>query len=61
MMIALICLGFYILVVGGDNLVDGAGSIAKQFDISPLIIGLTIVAFGTSAPELFVNLIASTR
>ncbi len=45
-----------ILIVGGDFLVRGASRIAIRFHISPLVIGLTIVAFGTSAPELLISL-----
>jgi cation:H+ antiporter len=51
--------GFYFLIKGADWLVDGASSIAKKFRVSNLVIGLTIVSFGTSAPELIVNLFAS--
>ena len=51
--------GFVLLIKGADFLVDGAGSLAKRFNVSELVIGLTIVAFGTSAPELIVNGIAS--
>lgn len=47
--------GFGLLVKGADYLVDGASSIAKRFGIPTLVIGLTIVAFGTSAPELVVS------
>ena len=46
---------------GADWLVLGASSIAKRYKVSDLAIGLTIVAFGTSAPELVVNLVASTQ
>ncbi len=53
--ILLIILGFFLLVVGADILVDGAGSIAKKFKIPVIIIGLTIVAIGTSMPELVVS------
>jgi cation:H+ antiporter len=55
----LFVLGFIVLIKGADLLVDGASSVAKKMDVSDLIIGLTVVAFGTSAPELFVNLLAS--
>lgn len=55
-----IIVGFIMLVKGADFLVDGASSLAKKFKISELAIGLTIVAFGTSAPELIVNIFAST-
>lgn len=55
----LFVLGFILLIKGADLLVDGASSVAKKLDVSDLIIGLTVVAFGTSAPELFVNLLAS--
>lgn len=57
----LFILGFVILIKGADLLVDGASSLAKKFKISSLVIGLTIVAFGTSAPELIVNIIASVK
>jgi len=48
--------GLIILVFGGEFLVRGSVSIARQFHVSPLIIGLTVVAFGTSAPEFVVSL-----
>jgi len=53
--------GFYFLIKGADWLVDGASSIAKKFNVSNLAIGLTIVAFGTSAPELIVNIFSALR
>ncbi|PUU86897.1 MULTISPECIES: calcium/sodium antiporter [Bacteria] len=55
-----LALGFILLVKGSDFLVDGASNIARHFGISQLIVGLTIVAFGTSTPELIVNLISSS-
>ncbi len=57
--IALLILGFIILIKGADILVDGSASVAKRFGLSSLMIGLTIIAFGTSAPELIVNIFAS--
>ena len=57
--IALILLGFLLLVQGANWVVDGATALARKYNISNLVIGLTIVAFGTSAPELVVNLISS--
>ena len=56
-----LAVGFAFLIKGADFLVDGASSIAKKFGISALVIGLTIVAFGTSAPELIVNIFASIQ
>ncbi len=52
-------LGLALLVFGANWLVDGASALAKRLGVSALVIGLTIVAFGTSAPELIVNLFAS--
>ena len=57
--IILLLIGFVILVVGADKLVEAASSLASRFGISQLVIGLTIVAFGTSAPEMVVNVFAS--
>lgn len=54
----LIVLGFVALVKGADWLVDGASAIAKHFGISDLVIGLTVVAFGTSMPEFVVNMVS---
>ena len=50
--------GLVLLTAGGEFLVSGAGKLAKRLGMSSLLIGLTIVAFGTSMPELFVGLIA---
>ena len=57
----LLILGFVFLIKGADYLVKGSSSIAKQIGISDLVIGLTIVSLGTSAPELLVNIIASFK
>ncbi|MBQ7631923.1 MAG: calcium/sodium antiporter [Paludibacteraceae bacterium] len=54
----LIVIGFIALVKGADWLVDGASAIAKHFGISDLVIGLTVVAFGTSMPEFVVNMVS---
>ena len=53
--------GFILLVWGADRLVAGASALARNLGVSPLIIGLTIVAFGTSAPELIVSAVAAFR
>ena len=55
----LLAIGFILLAKGGDLLINGSSSIAKHFKVSELVIGLTIVSLGTSAPELLVNIIAS--
>lgn len=52
-------IGLVILVAGGELLVRGASAIARAFHLSPLLIGLTIVGFGTSAPELIVSVQAA--
>ncbi|VXD14694.1 calcium/sodium antiporter [Marinoscillum sp. 108] len=55
----LFLIGFVLLIKGADFLVEGASSLAKRNNIPELVIGLTIVSFGTSMPELIVNLLAS--
>jgi cation:H+ antiporter len=57
----LIALGFALLIKSADFLVDGAAALAVKFSVSDIVIGLTIVSFGTSAPELIVNVIASIQ
>ena len=59
LLILLIIVGFILLIKGADWMVNGSSALAKKKNISDLAIGLTIVAFGTSAPELVVNTIAS--
>jgi len=59
--ILLLILGFVLLIKGADIFVDGASSTAQNFKISKVLIGLTIVAFGTSAPELAISLKALSR
>lgn len=51
--------GFVLLIWAADRLVAGASALARNFGISPMIVGLTIVGFGTSAPEMLVSAIAS--
>jgi cation:H+ antiporter len=53
--------GFTLLIWAADRLVTGASGLARNFGISPLIVGLTIVGFGTSAPEMLVSAMASIR
>ena len=55
----LLVVGLIVLVVGGDLLVRGAVSVAEKLAIPPLVIGLTIVSLGTSAPELFISVQAA--
>ncbi len=55
----LLLAGFLLLIKGADSLVDGASALALKWSISELAIGLTVVAFGTSTPELVVNVFAS--
>jgi len=59
---ALLCLvGFVLLYFGAEWLVKGSSSLARSLGISPIVIGLTVVAFGTSAPELVVSVISSIQ
>jgi cation:H+ antiporter len=57
----LFAVGFVLLIKGADWLVEGASSLARKFSVPEIVIGLTVVAFGTSAPELAVNVIASVN
>lgn len=59
--VIILLIGFVILIFGANFLVDGASSLAKKYHIPDLVIGLTIVAFGTSAPELIVNILAASK
>ena len=56
--VVFIIIGFVALVYGADWLVEGAGAVAKKYGISDLVIGLTVVAFGTSMPEFVVNMVS---
>lgn len=59
--ILLLITGLTILIFGANYMVEGASALAKKFNISNLAIGLTVVAFGTSAPELVVNTFAAAQ
>ena len=59
--IVLLIGGLLLILVGANALTDGAASVAKRFNISSLVIGLTIVAFGTSAPELTVSVVSALK
>lgn len=54
-----VLVGFLPLIIGANFLVDGSSSLAKKLNIPNIVIGLTIVAFGTSAPEMVVNIFAA--
>ena len=56
--ILLIVIGCIALIKGADFLVDGASGLAKKYGVSDIVIGLTVVAFGTSMPEFVVNMVA---
>ncbi|MFC1858882.1 sodium:calcium antiporter [Thermodesulfobacteriota bacterium] len=57
----LLAVGFVIFIKGADFLVEGAFSIGRQLNVSDLVIGLNVVAFGTLTPELFVNIFAGVK
>ena len=59
--IALCLIGFVLLYFGAEWLVKGSSSLARSLGLTPIVIGLTVVAFGTSAPELVVSLISSIQ
>ena len=59
--IIFIIIGFWLLIKGADYLVDGSSNLAKKFNIPTIIIGITIVAIGTSMPELMVSLSATIK
>ncbi len=61
MNILLLIGGLILILLGANGLTDGAASVAKRFHIPPIVIGLTIVAFGTSAPELTVSVSSALK
>ena len=56
---SLLCLGFFLLTKGADYFIENSASFAEEKGISPHVVGVTIVAFGTSLPELLVSIISS--
>lgn len=54
-------LGLVLILVGADALTDGASAMAKRWGVSDLVVGLTVVAFGTSAPELAISLVSALK
>ena len=57
----MLVVGFALLVWGADKFVEGASALARKMGVSPLLVGLTIVAFGTSMPELAVSVTAALQ
>ena len=57
----ILLIGLSLLLYSADKMIESADAIAKKFNLSPVLIGLTIVAFGTSAPELVITLFAATK
>jgi cation:H+ antiporter len=61
MLLFLLIVGLVLLLAGGTGLVAGASGIASRYGVSPLVVGLTVMAFGTSSPELMVNVVGALR
>ena len=59
--VALVLAGFLLLIWSADLLVDNASSLASQIGISTFLVGIIVVGFGTSAPELFVSAVAALQ
>ena len=59
--ILLFILGIALIIAGANYLTEGASALARRFGVSPLVVGLTIVAFGTSTPELIVSLLSALK
>jgi len=59
--LVLFVVGLLMLYYGADALVKGSSSLARSLGLSPLVIGLTVVAFGTSAPELFISVVSALK
>nr|WP_314686147.1 calcium/sodium antiporter [uncultured Porphyromonas sp.] len=54
-------IGIVLIIAGANYLTEGASALARRFGVSPLVVGLTIVAFGTSTPELIVSLLSALK
>jgi len=61
MLYLLFIIGFVLVIKGADLLIDGSSALARKFGISSIIIGLTVVAFGTSVPELVINVFSAIQ
>ena len=61
MVVVFLIIGIIFLLLGGDMLVKSSTALAKKLNVSPFLIGITVVSFGTSAPELLVSLNAAVR
>ena len=59
--ILILLIGLVLLLYSADMMINSSDSIAKKFQLSPILIGLTIVAFGTSDPELVITLFAAFK
>jgi cation:H+ antiporter len=59
--LAFFVIGFFMLYYGANLLVKGSSSLAQSLNLTPLVIGLTVVAFGTSAPELVISVVSSIK
>jgi len=59
--LGLFVIGLLMLYFGADGLVKGSSSLARSLGLAPLVIGLTVVAFGTSAPELFISVVSAVK
>ena len=59
--LSLLILGLVLLLAGGFSMVRGASDLAESYGVPPLVVGLTVVAFGTSAPELVINIVGALQ
>ena len=59
--IVYLIVGMVLILVGANALTDGASAIARRIGISDLVVGLTVVAFGTSAPELVISMLSAAK